>query len=716
MEGGTGLDIYTFNGKRELLGVVSSNDGSDVIQDIDGKGVLRYLFQDGVFANPTSTVIADASVQISSSKWQSVDGKVIYTKIIDPQSAATSLLISLQGDAGGSITLENFRDGDFGIHLWEARQNLTTNLNVFGDRAFLDADPSTPKIDKKTDALGNYVITNEVDVGVDDLLFGDRPGAVVDPNTPGEKFDAGAGNDSIYADRPRGQADNGLGNADWILGGLGRDWIEAGAGNDLIEAGSDGILNGEIGGDVVDAGAGDDEIYAQEKVDLASAILQGNNNAPTNSKGDFISGGAGKDRIIGGASNDVLLGGGDQDLILGGAGNDDIWGDSGYIAQSFSWTATRTITTTSDLRTYHDELEGVVAADDSPGASDTVYGGAGQDWIFAGAGDDFVDGGADDDVLFGEAGSDTLIGGAGNDVLNGDNYTIVLGADEGADYLDGGAGDDYLQGDGGDDVLVGGSGNDTLAGGTGKDIYLFNKGDGIDTIIDTPEDAKSADASVLVLGEGFFRLQVIFRVGSLLVDLGPSDASDPNSSRDMIHFENFNPQDPYSTVVIGEIRFADGSSMTYTDIMAQGFDIDGTQGNDDGHDGDHAALTGTAVTDRIRGFDGNDVLAGCAGDDMLDGGAGDDLLDGGDGDDILIGGPGADHLQGRAGDDTYQIDAADEVVDDEGANTIIFVDNTTLDDISVAELSTSDGAFYTFSIGTHVVFSQKTNATARGGT
>ena len=74
----------------------------------------------------------------------------------------------------------------------------------------------------------------------------------------------------------------------------------------------------------------------------------------------------------------------------------------------------------------------------------------------------------------------------------------------------------------------------------------------------------------------------------------------------------------FHSAAIGEIRFADGTTMDYAAILAQGFDIDGTAFDDAGS----AALIGTSVTDRIRGFAGSDELEGRDGDDGLIGGLG----------------------------------------------------------------------------------------------
>lgn len=68
---------------------------------------------------------------------------------------------------------------------------------------------------------------------------------------------------------------------------------------------------------------------------------------------------------------------------------------------------------------------------------------------------------------------------------------VVLEGGDDTDFLTGTAGDDILNGNGGRDVLRGGEGNDVLSGGAGRDrldgfvgddTFIFNTGDGDDTI------------------------------------------------------------------------------------------------------------------------------------------------------------------------------------------------------------------------------------------
>lgn len=60
---------------------------------------------------------------------------------------------------------------------------------------------------------------------------------------------------------------------------------------------------------------------------------------------------------------------------------------------------------------------------------------------------------------------------------------VPFGA-SGDDSIDGGAGNDTIRGNDGDDTLIGGTGNDSLTGGDDDDTFVFNPGDGVDTITD----------------------------------------------------------------------------------------------------------------------------------------------------------------------------------------------------------------------------------------
>ena len=93
-------------------------------------------------------------------------------------------------------------------------------------------------------------------------------------------------------------------------------------------------------------------------------------------------------------------------------------------------------------------------------------------------------GNAKDNSILGGEGKNTLSGVAGNDILYGGKTNDSLNGGAGNDWLYGDAGADKLLGKDGDDSLWGGTGNDTLTGGAGADVFIYNAGDGKDTITD----------------------------------------------------------------------------------------------------------------------------------------------------------------------------------------------------------------------------------------
>gem|GEM_PF-6340821 len=91
--------------------------------------------------------------------------------------------------------------------------------------------------------------------------------------------------------------------------------------------------------------------------------------------------------------------------------------------------------------------------------------------------------GADD--IRGYGGHDTVYGLAGDDLIKGGGV---------GDKLYGGAGNDIVNGEDGFDLIAGDEGTDILRGGAGSDTYLFNRGWGVDTIIDY--DSKDAQPGI----------------------------------------------------------------------------------------------------------------------------------------------------------------------------------------------------------------------------
>ena len=368
-----------------------------------------------------------------------------------------------------------------------------------------------------------------------------------------------------------------------LLGEAGSDLLIGNAANDYLDGGSErDFLFGNKGDDTLDGGTGD----------------------------DLIAGGAGDDTLIGGDGADQLHGETGSDVIFGGGGDDSIWADS----QSESLAA----------------LSG----------DDTVDGGAGNDQIMGQEGADTLLGNDGDDLVIGGAGADHLQGGAGADILHGDAHPSdppLAAADQGDDFLEGGAGDDSLFGGGGmlatggGSTLSGGRGADLLVGAGGNNVYLYDLGDGSDHLQDTGGQVDAGGnpmPNVLRFGEGIAPEDLSLGLGSLAIRVG----SDPN---DVIHIDNFNPNDVYGQRAIDRFEFAPspgsgqaGTALTYEALLARGFDLAGTAGDD--------VIAGTNIADRIDGGTGNDTLAGGGGNDTLAGGGGNDTLIRGGGEDSAL--------------------------------------------------------------------------------
>ncbi|MCD8456301.1 calcium-binding protein, partial [Xylella taiwanensis] len=128
----------------------------------------------------------------------------------------------------------------------------------------------------------------------------------------------------------------------------------------------------------------------------------------------------------------------------------------------------------------------------------TTQGTSGNDTLNGWEGRDTMLGGAGDDTLSGRGGDDVLLGGDGNDLLDGGS---------GSNRLEGGAGNDVLKVSAyysSDNVLSGGTGDDTLYGSNNSDTYLFEKGDGHDTLVE------QGGTDRLVFGEGLHREEALF--------------------------------------------------------------------------------------------------------------------------------------------------------------------------------------------------------------
>ena len=533
--------------------------------------------------------------------------------------------------------------------------------------------------------LGNNPF-NPFEVGSDnDYADGGLGDDQIDGGQGNDVLLGGAGDDGISGEGVlvNGRLDRQTGN-DYLDGGAGNDGLTGGPGNDILLGGTgNDLLNGDNfislpenpivvpvwdplvdGTDYLDGGDGNDVLHGGGYDDIliggqGNDRLWGDGFGYTSEPGeDWLDGGADDDELYGGAGADTLLGGdgadllvgdfpddpGDDDILDGGAGIDELEGGGGDDVLFGGTEADLLFGEDGD-----DVLDGGEGADELQGGAgnDVLVGGTENDRLFGQVGADYLDGGAGADLLVGGAGADTLFGGdandqleggAGADLLVGEAGDDLLFGEAGADFLFGGDGNDNLQGGAGDDELTGGAGTDILAGGAGADTYVFNLGDGVESIVDT-----AGEGNKLVFGAGISADDISVGIGSLVLRVG--------FTGDAVHVQGFDPVTPTVPVGIETFAFADGTTLTQADLVARGFDLVGTAGND--------SLNGGQTYRGIYGLDGEDVLTGGAIDNVLNGGSGNDLLFGAGGIDQFFGGTGDDQLLGGAGHDSYQFNLGD---------------------------------------------------------
>ena len=445
---------------------------------------------------------------------------------------------------------------------------------------------------------------------------------------------------------------------------------------------------------------GDDTLTFGPDDDVIDA-LGGNDTVDADGGNDTVLGGAGNDTLLGGDGIDTLDGGTGFDAMSGGDGNDTYFiddlgdvvtelenGGTDTVFSSVSHTLTAnvenlTLTGNAAIDGTGNDLDNVLTGND---AANVLTGGAGVDQLIGGAGDDTYVVDAGDSVVESLDGGTDAVQSAASYTLGAHVENLTL---TGADAVNGTGNDldnvlagnssaNVLTGGDGTDTLTGGAGDDVLVGGVGSDTYVFNAGDGVDTIQDT---AAPGEGNELVFRADITASDVSLGLGSLLIRVG--------NAGDAIHIQNFDPNDAYGLHAIDTLRFNDGTTLTYNQLIDRGFDLTGTAGDD--------TIAGTNAVDRMNGLTGDDTIQSGDGDDVLDGGMGNDILSAGSGQDQLTGGIGNDALDGGAGDDTYCYnlgDGLEQLVDAAGSDRVQFgagisFDNTVVRLMEAAGITTA---------------------------
>ncbi|WP_431484048.1 calcium-binding protein [Pseudomonas solani] len=454
-----------------------------------------------------------------------------------------------------------------------------------------------------------------------DSLYGGDGDDVLRGGDNNDLLDGGDGNDTLdggdQADRLYGGAGN-----DLLLGGYGDDTLHGGQGNDTL---SDGYGSDTF---LFNLGDGQDTLIVTDSVWTYDVLRFGDGILPT----DITASRSGNDLVLQHANGQDRVTLQNWFIATNGQGSYNQL-DHILFTDGMTWTA-------AELNTQVLTVHGTETGEQITGIeaySDYLYGNGGNDTLEGLSGHDSLYGGDGDDVLRGGDNNDLLDGGDGNDTLDGGDQ---------ADRLYGGAGNDLLLGGYGDDTLHGGQGNDTLSDGYGSDTFLFNLGDGQDTLIVT-DSVWTYD--VLRFGDGILPTDITAsRSGNDLV-------LQHANGQDRVTLQNWfiatNGQGSYNQ--LDHILFTDGTTWTAAELNTQVLTVHGTETGEQitGIEAYSDYLYGNGGNDTLEGLSGHDSLYGGDGDDVLRGGDNNDLLEGGDGNDTLDGGDQADRLYGGAGND-----------------------------------------------------------------
>lgn len=352
---------------------------------------------------------------------------------------------------------------------------------------------------------------------------------------------------------------------------------------------------------------------------------------------DYIKGTGYAETILGGAGDDAIYTKGGNDAITGGTGNDRLNGDSGNDTY------------------YFNAGDGQDVIDDIHGDNHLVFG------VGITSADISLSSNPHDRSLILHIGNngdsvtllaygtidrmvDFTFSGTGGTLSLGElTERLYLAAETTSDYLhgtgygesiSGGAGDDIVYANGGNDTIYGGAGNDHLDGEVGNDTYLFNVGDGRDSIHDIHGNHH------LVFGSGITLEDVTISSnphdGSTILNIG-------NSGDAIVLAANA------TTNQLEDVTFTeDGITLTRAGLFEKLY------------------LAARATSDYLYGTGHGEVIHG---------GAGDDAVHAGNGNDTLYGGAGNDHLEDGGGNDVYLFNTGDgqDVIDEfSGTDRIIF--------------------------------------------
>ena len=660
-EGGTGNDVVFANQSGSNVYIFSAGDGQDTITDLAynpdiytdtikfGAGIAQRNVCFTQSSNDMLITFENSTDSITIKDWFVSDANKIEQFQFSDDSIITRSQIVVGTQVGDNV---NTVAGNYFIYGGEGNDTVTGNSGSSASSVIFGGSGN----DSISMINGTGSTTTSI-TGIDTILGGDGDDSIIAgvastglTVTYGNKtIDGGAGNDYIY--------NNSFGAYSTFKGGDGNDTIETLAGHDTYEGGrgNDVIFANQSGNNlyIFNVGDGQDtitdlsyvpDIYT-DTIKFGAGITKYNTLFSRDADNMVISFDNSTDKIT--IQNWFVS---DTYKIENFQFSDNFVITRGQIVAGTISADTLGGTTGNDF-IYGEENNDAIVGN---GGSDFILGNSGSDNITVSTGNNYIDGGNDGDTItvgfvagypatWG-SGNDTILGKAGNDSIS--SYY-------GVDSIDGGVGNDtiYTYYTAAGTIVKGGDGNDSITskysganyeGGKGNDFfyneqsvnntYIFNKGDGQDTITDT---AYGADGytDILQFGTGISKDNILFtkEADNMVIKFV--------GSADTITITNWFTSEANK---IESFQFSDGSTVAKNQIL---FSVLGTAGNDN--------LTGTIAGDIINGADGNDTIT----DGYVTGlpatwGTGNDTILGGSGSDSIKSYYGVDSIDGGAGDDT----------------------------------------------------------------
>src|ERR1051326_5295160 len=277
-----------------------------------------------------------------------------------------------------------------------------------------------------------------------------------------------------------------------------------------------------------------------------------------------------------------------------------------------------------------------------------------------------------------------------------------------------------LFGGAGNDTVTGGAGNDVANLGSGNDRFIWNQGDGSDTVdgqdgFDTMVFNGAAGGEDIAISANGAHAMLTRVQGNITMDMNSVERIEvtPLGGADTVTVNDLTGTDVKEVAINLGVPDPAASAATIGDAQPDQVTINGTAGDDTiAIDLSHGSVrvSGLAATTTITHAEGaldQLTISGGAGNDTIDasnlhagninlvinGGAGNDVIHGSHGDDVVIGGTGADVATLGDGNDTFiwnQGDGSDVVQGQGGFDTMVFNGAPVAEDITIS--ANGDGA------------------------